>query len=269
MTPLDSVLARIGAECGASTPLPPRADLEALAAACGADAERLKRWVKRRMAGEPLAHVLGWLEFRGLRLAIDKRAYVTDPELTHLVDAVIGRGREHLAATGRGPLLAEFGAGCGSLSLAVKHGLPEARVIGLELDSDALKLARRNAKRLGLEIRLIESDLFDGWPGDLGPPDFIFGDPPWGDETTLYEPERAAGHYQSMPPASAFPLGGRTGMHRQVLEAVARRGWQTEIWLNGGTLPEAELAAAVPSGVDYKLVTSVTDVRLLSCRFSQ
>lgn len=269
MTPLDSVLARIEAECGRSSAPPPRADLEALAAGSGGDANRLKRWIKRRIAGEPLAYILGRLDFRGLRLAIDKRAYITDPELTHLVDAVVRRGREHLAATGRGPLIAEFGIGCGSLSLAVKRELPEARLVGLDLDPDALELAKHNAARLGLEVRLVESDLFDDWPGELGAPDFIFGDPPWGDETTLYTPERAAGHYQSMPAASAFPLGGRTGMHRQVLQAAARRGWKTEIWLNGGVLPEAELASIVLPQADYKIVTSTAGIRLLSCRFSQ
>ncbi|HVW21583.1 MAG TPA: methyltransferase domain-containing protein [Opitutaceae bacterium] len=268
MTPLETALARIEAE-GGGPPFPGAVDLAALAGACGGDAVRLKRWIKRRMAGEPLAHVTGQLEFRGLRLAVDKRAYVTDPELGHLVEAVLRRGRDFLAAAGRGPVVAEIGVGCGSLALALKRELPQARVVGLDLDPDCLELAKANAGRLGLEVRLVESDLFDSWPADLGAPDLVFGDPPWGDESTLYGADRAAGHYRAMPAASAFPLGGRTGMHRQVLRAVADRGWWSEVWLNGGVLAESELAAAVPPGGDYKIVTPGPHVRLLSCRFSK
>jgi hypothetical protein len=59
--------------------------------AAGGDAPRLKRWLKRRLAGEPLAYITGGFTFRGLAFAIDKRAYITDPETTHLVSAVLRR----------------------------------------------------------------------------------------------------------------------------------------------------------------------------------
>lgn len=260
---IDPVLARIARELGGPAPAwPPRGDLEALAGACGGDERRLKRWIKRRLAGEAVAHIIGWFEFRGLRLAIDKRAYVTDPELTHLVDAVLARART-LAA----PLVADIGAGCGSLALAVKRALPAARVIGLDLDPDALALARRNAADLRLELTWVESDLFEDWPAELGPPDLVFGDPPWGDESTLYGPDRAAGHYRAMPPSAAFPLGGRAAAHGQILRALQERGWASEAWLNGGVLPPEELAAAVPAGADWEIVSPAPGLSLLRCRF--
>src|SRR5690606_26729317 len=90
-------------------------DVSLLAAAADDDAQ-LKRWLKRRLSGEPLAHITRRLRFRDLDLHIDKRAYVTDPELTHLVDAVLAAARRLAPRLDRPVVLAEIGVGCGSLA---------------------------------------------------------------------------------------------------------------------------------------------------------
>jgi release factor glutamine methyltransferase len=266
-TPAALALSQIEEElAGRPVPALPPGDLAVLADAAGADPRRLKRWIKRRIAGEPLAHITGSFTFRGLKFAVDKRAYVTDPELTHLVDAVLGRARAFQETAGRPPLLADFGVGCGSLALAIKDALPDAEIVGLDIDPDALAVAAANAAARGAALRLIESDLFDDWPQELPAPDFIYGDPPWGDETTLYAGDRPAVHYGAMPAVSAFPLGGRTGVHAQILRAVARRGWASEIWLNGGVLPREELAAVAQNAADWEVLSPAAGVRLLRCR---
>src|SRR5690606_28961290 len=132
-------------------------------------------------------------------------------------------------------------------------------------------LAAQNAASLGLPLRLIESDLFDSWPDDLPAPDLIFGDPPWGDADTLYASDRTAQHYQAMPPAAAFPLGGRTGVHTQILRAVRQRRWSSDIWLNGGVLPPDELlAVAHDAGAQERtILTPAPQLSLLRCRFPE
>lgn len=266
--PLVPVIESIRREIGVrSLPtLPPVEELNVLTRAAR-DPAQLKRWIKRRLAGEPIAHITGTFSFRGLEFSIDKRAYVTDPELTHLVDAIIAQATRIRTDLGRPPLIAEVGVGCGSLALAIKQSVPFARLIGIDLDADALAVAARNAERLKLELRLIESDLFDSWPTDLAEPDLIYADPPWGDAKTLYDPaERPAGHYHAMPPASAFPLGGRTGGHRQILRAVAARGWSAQIFLNGGVLPPRELAGVARSSAWHEILIRPKGIALLHCR---
>lgn len=260
------VLTELQRELGADLSLGPD-DTAALAAAA-TDAAQFRRWCKRRLAGEPLAHVLGRLVFAGRTFRIDKRAYVTDPELIHLVNAVIGAARELADVRGRGPTIAEIGVGCGSLACTVKAALPNATVVGLDLDPDALAVAALNAKEHGLAVRLIESDLFAGWPTDLPPPDLVFGDPPWGDETTLYADDRPASHYHAMPPASAFPLGGATGMHEQILRAIAARGWPCEVWLNGGVITPGRLTNLGRLAPHFQLIEPASGLHLLRCRFS-
>jgi len=257
------ILAALAAELGSPPELSP-SDLAALAAAA-ADAPQLRRWLKRRLAGEPLAHITGRFVFRGREFLVDKRAYVTDPELTHLVDAVLAAAQRFTATHGRPPLIAEIGVGCASLAITLKHALPEARVVGLELDPDALAVAARNVELHGVPLTLIESDLFASWPTDLPPPDLVYGDPPWGDESMLYDDDRPAGHYHAMPPVSAFPLGGPTGVHKQILQEIAGRGWLSEVWLNGGVIPRERLTALGALAPAHAVLSPAAGISLLRC----
>lgn len=217
-------------------------DFDALTAACGdsPDSRRLERLLKRRHLGEPLAYVAGFVDFRGRRFSIDKRVYITDPELTHLVDAVVTRGLDLLSDLGRPPIIAEFGVGCGSLAISVKKELPEARVIGLDLDGDAIAVAGMNARAHHADVWLIESDFFADLPPEVMP-DIVFGDPPWGDERSIYDEGRPASHYQAMPPLSAFPTGGITGLHEALLERIAHARWSCDVLLNLGTLDDQHI----------------------------
>lgn len=216
------------------------ADFDFLASAC-ADPARLRRLLRRRQLGEPREYVVGYQDFRGRRFAIDKRVYITDPELTHLVGAVVSVGRSILEERKRPPVLVEFGAGCGSLAISVKKELPGARVIGLDLDGDAIAVAAENARLHQADVWLLESDFFSALPPELVP-DLIFGDPPWGDETSLYDEGRPASHYQAMPILSAFPSGGITAVHEAILRSVGSRGWDAEVLLNLGTLGDEHVA---------------------------
>lgn len=103
------------------------------------DYKRLRRYLRRRQLGEPLEYILGYLTFREHTFFVDKRVYITDPELSYFVDAVINQAQQF-----ENPVIVECGIGCGSLSISVKKECPTARVIGLDLDSDAIELALRN-----------------------------------------------------------------------------------------------------------------------------
>lgn len=258
------ILAALRAELDLAVTLPP-AELAALADHA-TDAAQLRRWIKRRLAGEALAHIHGRLHFDGLTLHLDKRAYVTDPELVHLVAAVRTAINQFVHEHARPPVVAEIGVGAGSLSLALRASAPDATFVGLDLDPDALAVAAANSARLGLPLRLVESDLFESWPTDLPPPDLVFGDPPWGDDTMLYAVDRPAQHYHAMPPASAFPLGGATGVHRQIIHQLAARAWPVDLWLNGGVIPPATLHALGRHAAHHTVIAPAPGLHLLHCR---
>lgn len=116
-----------------------------------AAAERFLAAVRRRSAGEPLAHVTGWSGFRRLSLRSDRRALIPRPETEGLVDLVLERVR-----TGR---VADLGTGscCLALSLALEGSFTQ--VVGVDCSADALELARLNRDQVGAEVTLVQGDL--------------------------------------------------------------------------------------------------------------
>lgn len=241
-------------------------DFRRLSDECGnpPDQNRLRRYLRRRQLGEPLEYILGYQEFRGRRFVIDKRVYITDPELTHLVDAVVGEAQTFADREGADPVIAEFGVGCGSLAISVKKELSGARVMGVDLDSDAIAVALKNTLLHHTDILLLESDLFSGLPPEIVP-DIIFGDPPWGDEESVYDDERPAAHYQAMPLLSAFPVGGITAVHEAILADVRQRGWNSSIFLNLGTLHERHIMRLVELTAWHELL-NFGGVSVLHCK---
>jgi release factor glutamine methyltransferase len=117
----------------------------------GTGAEPFHAAVRRRAAGEPLAHVLGRAGFRHLDLASDDRALIPRPETEGLVEVLLG-----VVRTGR---LADVGtgSGCLALSLATEGGFSE--VVATDVSSAALSLARENRNRTGARVLLARGDL--------------------------------------------------------------------------------------------------------------
>jgi methylase of polypeptide subunit release factors len=222
--------------------------------AAAGDAGKLAALRERVNAGEPAAYVAGFLEFRGRRFAIDPRAYITDPELTHLIDLVAEEGRRLEEHLGRPPSLLEFGVGAGVLAITVKLEHPHWRVSGLDIDPAALAVARENARSHGVSVALLESDYFSAWD-PASPPDLIFGDPPWGGPEDLYTDQRGAGYYRRMPAKSAFPPGGdRCGIHRELIARVRALRWTSRLVLNYGVLPPEVIADSAAPLSSYQVI---------------
>ena len=115
------------------------------------EAERFTAAVERRAAGEPLAYVTGWTGFRRLTIKTDRRALIPRPETEGLVDLVLAKRRDGIAAD------VCTGTGCIALALA-DEGRFEA-VHAVEFDADAFALATENIRGSGLRVRLHRGDL--------------------------------------------------------------------------------------------------------------
>jgi len=117
-----------------------------------AAAADVARAVSRRLAGQPLQHIEGTVDFRRVRLVSDGRALIPRPETEQLLDLVAAwrRGRD-------APVDAlDIGVGSGAISIALLDEGIAARVVGLDVSGDALDLARENARRAsadGVELR--------------------------------------------------------------------------------------------------------------------
>jgi release factor glutamine methyltransferase len=100
----------------------------------------------RRVAGEPMALVRGYIDFRKLR--IELRPGVFSPRLSSEFTAreVVKRLRRRPH-----PVMVEVACGVGPVALSAAHSVPGAEVWGLDISPDATDLGRHNARRLGLD----------------------------------------------------------------------------------------------------------------------
>jgi len=116
---------------------------------------RFNELIERRAAGEPLQHVLGYTSFRGLRVDVSPAVMIPRPETEQVVETVL-QAIDDVEA----PRVLDVGTGSGCIALAVKHERPDAHVYACDVSTDALRVARRNSRRLGLDVTLIEANLF-------------------------------------------------------------------------------------------------------------
>lgn len=112
--------------------------------------------IARRVAGERLEHVLGWAEFCGLRIEVDRGVFIPRPQTEALA--------EHAASLQPAVALDLF-CGTGAIACVVKARNPGARVVAAELDERALACARRNGAQVGVEV--VASDVDAGVPREL------------------------------------------------------------------------------------------------------
>lgn len=215
----------------------------------------------------PIAYQRGWVDYRGRRFFVDERVFITDPETSYLLDAVIHHLRSHEVA--ETACVAEIGTGCGAIAISLLKELPDIRLVGLEIDPQAIEVASKNAASHGVDFELLESDFFSAW-GERPQPDVIFGDLPWGDNNSVYSNDRPIEHYLAMPRHSVFPVGGPMGMHRKALEAAKQLGWSSHIFLNCGMLPtESVLAMAKAAGAVFcQMIQAAENVAILHCQMN-
>jgi release factor glutamine methyltransferase len=177
--------------------------------------ERLQALAERRRAREPLQHLLGEWGFRHLMLAVDRRALVPRPETEVTVDRALAR-IERLAA----PRVLDVGTGSGAIALALLDEHAGARVVAVDVASEALELARENAERLELSDRLelVRGEVLGGVSG---PFDLVVSNPPYIREEDLprLEPE-----VREHDPRGAIVEAGLTETVARAATAVLQSG---------------------------------------------
>lgn len=192
-------------------------------AALTADEQRrLDVLVARRAAGEPLQYLEGTIPFGPIEVAVDRRALIPRPETEQVWEAAAAC----LGTAGPGTAILDLGTGSGVLALALKHAFPEARVLAVDLSSEALDLARENAAATGLAVEFMAGDLFEPIDGALrGRIDLIVSNPPYVAEPEWPELPADVRHHEPRRALVAGPEG---------TEVLARIADEAYWWLGIG-----------------------------------
>lgn len=151
--------------------------------------DSLRQLVQRRGQREPLQHLVGCTSFCGLEIAVNRHVLIPRPETELLAEA----GWDFLSTFNSQPSTAlDFGTGSGCIAIALAAKCPGARVVALDVSTDALAIATQNAAKNGMaeHIEFRHSDGFAALRPDERF-DLILSNPPYiaSAEIDTLEPE--------------------------------------------------------------------------------
>lgn len=137
---------------------------------------QVRALVERRLAGEPVAYLIGEWEFYGLPLDISRDVLIprTDTEV------LAGEAIRYCEAQGECRVL-DLCAGSGCVGLAVAAHVPQARVVLGEVSEGALRICRQNIRRNGLTGRVVplRMDALEKPEKTLGEFQCVVSNPPY------------------------------------------------------------------------------------------
>ena len=122
----------------------------------GPDVARLRTWVERRTAGEPIAYIRGFKEWLSLRIATDWRALIPRPETELLAEAAIDEIAARLVRDEAQIAAWEIGTGSGAVAVALALRFRTALALGrlrlgaTDVSPEALELASENLAAHGV-----------------------------------------------------------------------------------------------------------------------
>jgi release factor glutamine methyltransferase len=188
------------------------------------ESARLENFTQRRLAGEPVARILGVKEFWGLPLQLSPATLVPRPDTETVVELALAICRDERSTQ---PRIADIGTGSGAILLALLSELRDATGVGTDISPTALCTARDNAAHFGLAPRA--AFIVCNYAAALsGPFDLIVSNPPYIRSADIPRLDREVREYD---PHGALD-GGIDGLdaYRAIIPEAAR------LLVPGGTL---------------------------------
>lgn len=135
---------------------------------------KLLKALERIMKGEPVQYVTGEAWFYGHKFRIRPGALIPRPETEELVQLA-------LESAGKGKInILDIGTGSGCIAISLRKALPLSTVTATDISSEALAIARENAKNLEAEIDFLQNDILNEAEQEkLRLYDIIISNPPY------------------------------------------------------------------------------------------
>ena len=208
------------------------------------DGARLEELVTRRETGEPLAWITGFVDFCGERLAMHSDVYVPRWHTELVAERAAARLPD-------GGVAIDLCTGCGAIAATLRARRPGARVVGTDLDANAVVNARANG------VEAFEGDLFAPLPSDLGLADVVVAVVPYVPRRALPLLQRDTFRFET---ALAYD-GGEEGLDiliRVLEEAPARLQPGGALVLEVGGSQAGDLDDVI-AALPYEDVIEITD----------
>jgi len=168
----------------------------------------IEKYAKRRLKFEPVAYITGQKEFYSLEFFVNRDVLIPRPETELLVDMAVYWGAH-------GSRALDLGTGSGAIAVALKHSRPDMIVCASDISDRALKVARKNAKRIlgARKVSFIAGDLFSPFEGEKF--NLIVSNPPYVDADLKGKLQR---DIDFEPPSALFCSNGGRDIIERIIE---------------------------------------------------
>jgi release factor glutamine methyltransferase len=125
------------------------------------DESNLMDILNRLLNHEPMQYVLGKAWFYGNKYIVSPNTLIPRSETEELVALIIDTIQNNLELKLSNPKIIDIGTGTGCIAITLKINLPNSNVFALDKSSEAIKIAKLNAKELNTDVHFIEDDILD------------------------------------------------------------------------------------------------------------
>lgn len=175
---------------------------------------RTEDYVKRHIAGEPTAYIIGEWDFYGMTLTVTKDVLIPRDDTVAVTELAIKKA----LFLKQNPRILDLCTGSGCIGIAVAKRVQDARVTLGDVSPDALKIAKKNVadQQLGAHVTCMQIDVRKPAAAFLGKFDLIISNPPY---VTTAEMEKLDDSVKNFEPHLALH-GGEDGLdyYRAILE---------------------------------------------------
>lgn len=136
---------------------------------------RLTKVLSRLENQEPVQYILGETEFYGWKFIVNGHVLIPRPETEELVHLIV---QEHKSFIPSDFSLLDIGTGSGCIPVTLKKEWPAAEVFSLDVDENALSVAKKNAEKHDAAVTFLAIDILTTTPS-LAPLDIVVSNPPY------------------------------------------------------------------------------------------
>ncbi|TVR76513.1 MAG: peptide chain release factor N(5)-glutamine methyltransferase [Chitinophagaceae bacterium] len=163
---------------------------------------RLNSFLTEMSKGRPVQYVIGKAYFLDFILEVSEGVLIPRPETEELVVkaySVIENFPE------KPQKILDVGTGSGCIAISLKHKFPDIEVTALDNSTDALNIAKKNAKKLGVDIHFLQADFLEDEIASDVYWDLIVSNPPYVKKSEMEGLEKHVRDFEPMP--ALFPPG--------------------------------------------------------------
>lgn len=130
--------------------------------------------INRLLQHEPIQQIFGVANFYGMDFKVTPSTLIPRPETAELVDLIIKESGKKTDLR-----VLDIGTGTGCIAIALARNLPFSKVSAIDINADALSVARDNAKNLRVNVNFIQADALNLTPPKPDSLDIIVSNPPY------------------------------------------------------------------------------------------